>query len=279
MSPGDLAAALPGGRKVRGVERIKHGLTNESWLVSTDQDLLVVRMSNTSEQSLQINRASEALILGAVADAGIGPEVLLCDPERHLLVTTFMGPTWSDEDAAFGDNIVRVAAVLRRLHALSPPSGLHNVDLLKVIDGYLRTLDENSVYCAATVSAMRARAREVASMLQRDSVARLCHNDVHALNIVDTRAGLRLIDWEYAGLGERMFDLASLCIYHGYDKVQREQLLLAYTAVSDRIGMHRLELACWLFDYIRDLWTAVRELPPAISSSLPPAAPRHPPPP
>jgi thiamine kinase len=263
---------------VREVERIKHGLTNESWLVSTDQDVLVVRMSNTSEESLQINRASEALILGAVADAGIGPEVLLCDPARHLLVTSYMGPTWSEADAAFGDNIVRIAAVLRRLHALAPPQGLHSVDLLAVIDGYLQTLDENSVHCAATVSAMRIRSREIASMLQRDSVARLCHNDVHALNIVATQDGLRLIDWEYAGLGERMFDLASICIYHGYDKAQRERLLLAYTAVSDRIGMHRLELACWLFEYIRDLWTAVRELP-AVISSLPSAEPRHPPPP
>jgi len=278
MLPGDVAAALPGGRKVREVERIKHGLTNESWLVSTDQDVLVVRMSNTSEESLQINRASEALILGAVADAGIGPEVLLCDPARHLLVTSYMGPTWSEADAAFGDNIVRIAAVLRRLHALAPPQGLHSVDLLAVIDGYLQTLDENSVHCAATVSAMRIRSREIASMLQRDSVARLCHNDVHALNIVATQDGLRLIDWEYAGLGERMFDLASICIYHGYDKAQRERLLLAYTAVSDRIGMHRLELACWLFEYIRDLWTAVRELP-AVISSLPSAEPRHPPPP
>lgn len=260
MLPGDVAAALPGGRRILSVERIKHGLTNESWLVSTDQDVLVVRMSNTSEEPLQINRASEALILDAAADAGIGPQVLLCDPARHLLVTSYMGPTWSDEDAACGDNIVRIAAVLRRLHALAPPPGLHSVDLLVSIDGYLRTLDENSVYCAATVSTMRNRAREVAGMLQRDSVARLCHNDVHALNIVATRDGLRLIDWEYAGLGERMFDLASICVYQRYDKAQREQLLLAYTAISDRVGMHRLELACWLFEYIRDLWTAVREL-------------------
>lgn len=262
MSPGEVVAGLPGARQVQSVERIKHGLTNESWLVTSDADALVVRMSNTSERPLQINRASEALILDAVAEAGIGPDVILCDPARHLLVTRFMGPTWSDEDTSSGDNIVRIAAVLRRLHALAPPQGLHSVDLLVSVDGYLRTLDENSVYCAATVTSMRNRAREVANMLQRDSVARLCHNDVHALNVVDTPDGLRLIDWEYAGLGERMFDLASICVHQNYDKTRREQLLLAYAAVSDRVGMHRLELACWLFDYIRDLWTAVRELEP-----------------
>jgi len=264
MSPGDVVAALPGARRISGVERIKHGLTNESWLVTTDQDVLVVRLSNTSEESLQINRASEALILDAVAAAGIGPEILWCDPTQHVLVTRYMGPTWTDADAASADNITRIATVLRRLHALAPPGGLHNVDLLIVIDGYLKTLDDHAVHRDATNASMRGRAREIANTLQRDSVSRLCHNDVHALNVVDAdTGGLHLIDWEYAGLGERMFDLASICTYHRYDKAQREQLLLAYTAVSDRIGTHRLELACWLFEYIRELWTEVRALPAA----------------
>ena len=35
---------------------------------------------------------------------------------------------------------------------------------------------------------------------------------------------LRLIDWEYSGVGQRLFDLASVCVYHKYDKLQREQL-------------------------------------------------------
>jgi thiamine kinase-like enzyme len=68
-----------------------------------------------------------------------------------------------------------------------------------------------------------------------------------------------LIDWEYAGLGERFFDLASLCVYHRYDRQQREQLLIAYAAQSDAQHWHRLELSCWLFDYVRELWTQVRE--------------------
>ena len=70
---------------------------------------------------------------------------------------------------------------------------------------------------------------------------------------------LRLIDWEYAGVGQRLFDLASVCVYHKYDKLQREQLLVAYTSLTELTTWHRLELACWLFDYVRDLWMAVRE--------------------
>jgi hypothetical protein len=47
-------------------------------------------------------------------------------------------------------------------------------------------------------------------------------------------------------------------VYHRYRKPQRERLLSAYAAPAADINWQRLELACWLFDYIRDLWLAVR---------------------
>jgi thiamine kinase len=259
MLPGDVAALVPGVGEGAAVERIKHGLTNQSWLVRTDAIALVVRISNASESSLQINRTSEALILGGVAQAGIGPEMLVCDPSRHLLVTRYMGPTWTHEDAVRDDNIVRIAGLLRRLHALTPPPGLHRVDLRAVVDGYLATLDAHGVQPIAGSAASWARACEVAEMLQHDSAPHLCHNDVHALNIVDAgQGGLRLIDWEYAGLGEPLFDLASICVYHRFDKEQRERLLAAYDPDAGEMSAERMERACWLFAYIRDLWTAVR---------------------
>jgi len=93
--------------------------------------------------------------------------------------------------------------------------------------------------------------------LSKGSTACLCHNDVHHLNVVGGE-NLRLIDWEYAGVGEPLFDLASACVYHRYGRSQRERLLSTYGAPSDTISWQRLELACWLFDYIRDLWMAVR---------------------
>lgn len=266
MSPADVAAALPGidiGR-IESIDRIKHGLTNESWLVRAERDALVIRLSNPAEASLQINRASEAAILTAVAREGIGPEVIRCDPAQHMLVTRYAGTTWSEADAANAENIERIAGLLRRLHGLSPPAGAQRVDLTTVIDGYLATLDAHGVHCAIAVPALRGRAHESAAILKQDSITCLCHNDVHALNIVEAPGmgpgALRLIDWEYAGLGERFFDLAALCVYHGYDRGQRERLLRAYTDQLDVQHWHRLDLCCWLFDYVRELWMAVREL-------------------
>jgi thiamine kinase len=257
-APAQVAAvALDlGAGSIRSIERIKHGLTNRSWLVTTDADRFVVRISNQSEADLQIDRNSEAAVLRSVAQAGIGPEVLRCDPERGILVTRYLGATWNERDAQVPENIDRLAALLRRLHSLDAPASVRAVDLAATVHGYLRTLDERGIRSGLTLPALRQCADETASQLRKGSTPTLCHNDVHHLNIVDD-GGLRLIDWEYAGVGEPLFDLASLCVYHRYRREQRERLLSAYAAPSEAVSWQRLELACWLFDYIRDLWLAV----------------------
>jgi len=80
---------------IRDIEPIKHGLTNRSWLVTTAGDRFVVRISDASTADLQIDRSSEAAVLQLVARAGIGPEILRCEPERGILVTRYLGATWT----------------------------------------------------------------------------------------------------------------------------------------------------------------------------------------
>lgn len=314
-APAALAAKALGidAAAISSVEPIKHGLTNESWLVRSEREAVVVRLSHRAENALQIDRLSEARILAAVAAAGIGPPVLLSDPARHVLVTRYLGETWGVRDALEPDNIDRLAILLRRLHRLEVPVGIRRIDLLDTVDGYVRTLQMHAGKGALDSATMRARAHRIARTLRARSFQCLCHNDVHHLNIVGMSAGragidavgrpeseaedpgtralrahgpdrqridmpdpadayaaegshvaLRLIDWEYAGLGEPLFDLASVCVSHGYSAAQRERLLASYATCRPAAGLaRRLELACWLFEYVRDLWLAVREHVPA----------------
>jgi thiamine kinase-like enzyme len=265
MQPGSdapaqvVAVALDlGTGQVRDIEPIKHGLTNRSWLVSTTGDRFVVRISDVGfAEELQIDRDSEAVVLQHVARASIGPQVLRCDPVRGILVTRYLGATWTEQDAQSDENINRIAGLLRRLHALDVPAGVRAVDLASTAQGYVRTLEERGTHSGLTSPSQRDCADETAAQLRKGSVPCLCHNDVHHLNIIGSDP-VKLVDWEYAGVGEPLFDLASLCVYHRYSKQQRERLLSAYGAPTDAIDWQRLELACWLFDYIRDLWLAVR---------------------
>jgi len=251
-------------RKDRSVlsipEHIKGGRTNESWLVRADNAAVVVRLSNRETEALQIDRQSEAIVLSTASRAGIGAPVLLCAPERHLLVTQFIsGHMWSAREARLHANIERIAKVLSSLHALPIPQGAQSINLRKIVCGYWNTLMARGLSAHVGAPDVRDRALQLIARLDDDAQSCLCHNDVHHLNVIDD-GRLWLIDWEYAGVGDPYFDLASVCCYHTLGDDARRALLRAYSGQDSAASIERLQRMCWVFNYIRDLWFAVREM-------------------
>jgi thiamine kinase len=242
---------------VERADRIKGGLTNESWLVTGAGERVVVRVSTADEVALQIDRRSEGRILAQVQGAGLGPEVLRWHPEGRLLVTRYIpGTVWTREDACAPDNIRRLAGLLRQLHSLPVHDDIAVVDLPSILDHYWATLAARG-QPDPELQWTRAEMRAAAIELSAPGTRCLCHNDVHHLNVIDT-GRLWLIDWEYAGLGSHWFDLASVACNHDYDEVQRRQLLRHYLGQDSSDALPRLALACRLFDTIRTLWQVVR---------------------
>src|SRR5689334_2961191 len=121
MSPDEVHALLPKLGAIQLIDRIKHGLTNDSWRVIADNDDVVIRRGNSSEVSLQIDRASESKVLELVAAEGLGPRVVLNDSARRVLVTRYAGPTWTAEQILDSSNIGRLAQLFARLHSLAAP--------------------------------------------------------------------------------------------------------------------------------------------------------------
>jgi thiamine kinase len=259
MSPRELAARALGvdSRAILNVDAIKHGLTNESWLVRTAEDAVVVRISNRHWASLQIDRMAESIVLDAVASVGIGPQVVASDLSRGVLITRYLGTTCTDAEMTEPALIQQLGEVFRALHSLPPPRDVHEVHLPSVMAGYLDTLDTLTRRSSLAEIDMRERGLRLASEIADSSTLRLCHNDVHHLNVVRCEP-LRFIDWEYAGIGEAYFDLASVCVYHDYSLQQRSLLLNAYCGSASAAQLERLSKCCWLFEYVRDLWTEVR---------------------
>lgn len=255
----DVAADTLGVRAaaIKQVSRLKGGLTNESWHAVSAAGDVVVRISTADEVALQINRISECRVLAVVDEAGLGPQVLRCDPAQRVLVTRFIpGTSWNQDDARVPGSIVRLAGLLKRLHSLECDAGIAVTDLPAILRHYWATLSEQRLPDPPGPWTRDVMLR-FAESLSQEAGHCLCHNDVHPLNLLDT-GRLWLIDWEYAGIGSPWFDLASACCNHGYDETQRQHLLRHYLGFDDSPAAARLKAACTLFDYIRQLWLAVR---------------------
>ena len=59
-----------------------------------------------------------------------------------------------------------------------------------------------------------------------------CHNDLLSANFLHDGERVRILDWEYAGMGDRYFDLGNLSVNNGFDEAEDERLLARLLAAS-----------------------------------------------
>lgn len=233
------------------VARIEGGLSNRAWRLDAHGERWFVRLGHPQAARLGVDRRSECAVLLAVSAAGLAPVVRTCEPATGLLVTRFIdGATWRAADATTDANIRRFAERLRRLHGLSIPDGVHAVD-------YRRQARHLAASLPASDAPARILHERAAQGFARIGAARLpdalCHNDLHHLNVLDDGSRLWLVDWEYGGRGNPLFDLAGFLALHDLGPDATETFLDAYGALqpADRPW---LEDARWLFDYVQWLW-------------------------
>ena len=86
-----------------------------------------------------------------------------------------------------------------------------------------------------------------------------CHNDPLCENWVEGDGRMYLIDWEYAGMNDGMWDVADVCIEAGFDKAHEEMLLEAYLehAPSVMDKKHFVAAKCYV-DFLWTLWAKAR---------------------
>jgi Ser/Thr protein kinase RdoA (MazF antagonist) len=207
----DLVAPLIG-RPVANPEPLDGGITNRNFRVRTAEGDFVVRVFGEKTATLGIDRLAERLATEAAARAGVGPELVGFTDD--LLVTSFIAGEPMPEV-----RIADTAAALRAVHAGPPlPSSFSGVG---VAEEYARRAGERPPELEV--------GREIEAALrgpEHEPVS--CHNDLLNANLIWDGSRVRIVDWEYAGMGDRYFDLGNLSVNNGLTESQDEQLLAAY---------------------------------------------------
>lgn len=231
---------------------IDESLSNFAWHAVADmQRQGFVRLARAGTEALGADLHAEAEILHLVSTAGIAPQVLRCDPPRRLLVTRWIEPASATPQADDPRMIVRVATTMARLHGLAVPRELRRIRF----DEQARML-QAALPATPTLTELSDIAGQVFTQLAAaPGPAALCHHDIHAQNmVVDVTERLWLVDWEYAGLNDPVFDLASYASQCGLSHQSLQLLCEAYAAAGGAVGEGRLGLALWTFDYVQWLW-------------------------
>src|SRR5258705_1475291 len=139
-----------------------------------------------------------------------------------MLAQYLAGRIWTQTDAHDERCVRRLAATLKRLHAIEPPQAARRLDYAELLASYRRSLDATrGTQSRASAAFDRDADRRLETLHGEPRPGVLCHNDVHRRNIVDGKS-LWLIDWEYAAVGDGRYDLASFAGYQELDASERK---------------------------------------------------------
>lgn len=238
------------------IEYQQDGLTNQNYIITNGIRKLALRISGGNADRLGISREAELAAMQAAADIGVGAKVVYFSTETGHMVTEFIdGVKWNDADVCTDVNMKRIADTLRKVHALQPVPYEFSPyqDIKDRIQFAVRHLLELPPDLDKFIAKLAAIQQNRASNGQQQ--LGLCHNDPFANNFLDDGT-VRLIDWEYAGMGDIMFDLA--CVCSAYSLPQKETFLAYYFGHYDADTLHSLEQMSYVVTFWNAMWAVLQ---------------------
>jgi thiamine kinase-like enzyme len=234
------------------------GLTNTNYLVRVNGERFVLRVSGPNTALLGINRKFELAALRAASSIGVGPEVVhFILPQGHLVTRYIEGRHWKYEEYRTPENLHRVVEALRCIHALPAMEGTFSP--FRRVEAYASRAKGFHVPFPNDFDALLKRMRAVEANQRQDRSPwfKPCHNDLFFVNILDD-GRVRLIDWEFAGMGDVYFDLATLAYAydtHGPLPAELQEYLLAcYFGEVNSAHRVRLEGMKYMVLFFTAMW-------------------------
>lgn len=198
-----------------------------------------------------VDRFHQFVLQQQLTVKGIAPNAIWLNNDETL---------WVENWARSGDSMLEsvspenLAGVLWRIHGL-PITG-RPLNLISRWEHYLGVLslpvDDPLL---DKVSSLRG---QVVSSEQRQDDIVLCHNDLQEGHVLSLAPPM-VIDWEYAAMGNRYFDIASCAVINNYDDERIQRLCKSYAInsnIDEHIVLEETKRHCTIVDITNALWFA-----------------------
>lgn len=237
------------------------GITNHNYRVDKGGKSYVLRLPGVDTALLGIDRAVEVAATRAAAAIGLAPEVVaFLEPQGYLVTRWVDGRALAPEEIREPPVLRAVGEALARLHRLAPlRAPFSPFQVVRAYDRFAHArgaaaFPENYPELLAGLS------RVERALAARPVRAAPCHNDLLTANFLLGTRGLVLIDWEYAGQGDPLFDLANVAAHHDFDEAQLELLLASYVnAAPDAHQRARVRLLRIASDFREAMWGVLQQ--------------------
>lgn len=215
--------------RIKEIEILPGGITNSNFKVTIDNVTYALRLAGVGTIEY-INRPAEKHNAQVMADMGINAPIIYYDETTGNQVCKYIDDSITLHGEEFKDeNYLRMAAqVLRNCHD-GEQKFISDFNPLKEIEAYIKLLAERNYDFYEGAETMVRKVGEIRELFNMAPPPyRPCHNDPLPVNWLDDKKNFYLIDWEYAGMNDPMFDLAALAIEAEFTADQENYFLKQY---------------------------------------------------
>ena len=237
------------------------GITNRNFLVTgaADGAKYVIRLAGNDTHLLGISREVEHAATVAAAGVGVGPEVLaFIRPEGYLVTRFIEGRPIPEPEMRTPERLRAVGETLRRIHDGPAIPGLFVP--FRIVEAYRALALSRGVSIPPEYDLASSIARRIElAFLTAPVELRPCHNDLLNANFIDDGIRIRIVDWEYAGMGDPFFDLGNFSINHELEGDADAELLRAYAGDVRPAELARITLMRVVSDFREARWGVLQQ--------------------
>jgi thiamine kinase-like enzyme len=241
-------------------EPLSGGITNRNFRAGFAGRDYVIRVPGKDTSLLEIDRGAEQIANERAARIGIAPPVVAMLDEPQAIVTLFVeGETMDSADLREPEALTDVARSLRAIHELGEPLPTA-FDSFRIVETYAETATGRGGEIPEAYNEAQQHAGQIEAALtgpEHDPVP--CHNDLLAANFIRGPKQVWIVDWEYAGMGDRYFDLANFAVNNELGEGGELALLSDYFAeepTAQRVAT--LRLMKFMSDFREAMWGVVQ---------------------
>ena len=255
-----LIADVVGADSYVSLERMG-GLTNHTYHVTlADGREYVVRIPGEGTEEM-IVRGDEKKSTTLACRLGIDAQMLYFGDDGSKVTEYIKNAVTMSADALHDDERVKkMAKIYRTIHDCGEDTGVP-FEVFDMAATYEKIIADQNVPMPGDYAEQKSRVMRIKEATDAAIHPKKvpCHNDPLCENWVEGNGRLYLIDWEYAGMNDGMWDVADVSIEAGFDEEWDEKLLSAYLGHAPSVEEKRHFLACKVYvDFLWTLWAKTR---------------------
>lgn len=240
------------------------GMTNKNYRICVKDTRYILRVAGTGTDRM-INRNTEMFNSAIASEKGFNVEVPYFNLETGVKISKFIenAETLTHRSIKKEENLKQVTKILRNLHECKDFHMDNEFNMFRELEKYEEILKNDNGDFFEDYDEVRTKVMALEDELKRcGAVSVPSHNDLVSENFVkDTEGRIYLIDWEYSGTNDDMWDLAALSLENEFSEDDIELMFRLYYngKEADKNARRRLLIHQICQDTLWAVWTLIKE--------------------